>query len=168
MKKGFTFLELLVYIAVISIVVVSMSQLAWEAMGAGVKNSTLQEVHSNARYVSERILYQIRNANGLNAGSSTFGSSPGVLSLVQSAPNNPTIIDLSGGFIRLKLGASAAVNLNSNDTQVTNLVFTNYTSADGTTEHIGYEFTMRYDYSGSRSEYDETVTVRGSAEIRSN
>lgn len=167
-KKGFTFIELLVYIAVISVVLTSISQLAWNAIGAGVKNTTLQEVHANTRFISERIKYEIRNANGMNAGSSTFGSSPGVLSLVQSAPNNPTIIDLVGGNIRIKQGAAAAVNLNSNDTQITSLVFTNYTSADTLTQHIAFTFTIQSNSASARTEYDGTVTIRGSAEIRSN
>lgn len=167
-KSGFTFIELLIYIAVVALVMTSMMQLAWNAIGAGLKNSKLAEVHVNARYISERIKYEIRNANGINTGSSTFGSSPGVLSLSQTAPNDPTVIDLSGGNVRIKQGAGATVNLNASATQVTSLIFTNYTSADNLTKNVSFSLTIQSNYSGQRFEYKESVSLKGDAELRSN
>lgn len=167
-KSGFTFLELLIYIGIVTIVISSLVKFAWNVIGNGVKNSTQEEVYASARYISERIKYEIRNADGLNEGGSIFGSSSGILSLIQTAPNNPTIIDLSAGKVRIKLGAASAVNLNSNDTTVTNLTFTNYTSGDNKTKHIGFTVTIQTSSSSVRQEYSDSVTIRSSAEIRSN
>lgn len=167
-KSGFTFLELLIYVGIVTVVVSSLIKFAWNVIGSGVKNSTQEEVYAAARYVSERIKYEIRNSNGINTGSSTFGSSPGVLSLVQTAPNNPTVIDLSAGKVRIKLGAAATVDLNSNDTTVTSLIFTNYSSGDNKTKHVGFTLTIQSSSSSVRQEYSDSVTLRSSAEVRSN
>ena len=167
-NNGFTFLELIIYIAIITVVLSSLVRFAWSAIGNSVKSTTQQEVYASARYVSERIKYEIRNANGINEGSSTFDASPGVLSLVQTAPDNPTVIDLSAGEVRIKQGAAAAVNLNSTDTTVTSLVFTNYSSGDNKTKHIGFTMTITSNYGSVRQEYTDTVTLRSSAEVRSN
>lgn len=167
-KSGFTFLELIIYIAIVTVVLSSLVKFAWNIVGNSVKSNTEQEVYAAARYISERIKYEIRNANGINTGSSTFGISPGVLSLVQTAPNDPTIIDLSAGNVRIKLGAAAAVNLNPATTTVTSLIFTNYSSGDSKTKHIGFTMTIQSNYGSVRQEYTDTVTYQSSAEVRSN
>ena len=89
------------------------------------------------------------------------------LSLAQTAPNDPTIIDVSGGKARITQGAGSALNLNSTETTVTNLTFTNYTSGDGKTENVALALTVNSSLVGSH-EYTESVTVRSTAEVRSN
>lgn len=171
MKKfssGFTFLELLIYIAIVTVVLSSLVQFAWSVIGNGIKSNTEQEVYAAARYVSERIKYEIRNANGINTGTSVFGTNPGTLSLIQDAPNDPTIINVVGGKVQIKRGAATAVNLHSNDTIVTDLTFTNYTSVDNKTKHIAFTITIQSNYGSVRQEYQETISLRSSAEIRSN
>jgi hypothetical protein len=87
---------------------------------------------------------------------------------VTDAAKNPTIIDLSGGKVRIKLGAAATVDLNSADTTISSLVFTNYTSADNKAKHIGFTFTISDNLPATRQEYQETIDIRSSAELRSN
>lgn len=161
-------MELIIYIAIVTIVLSSLVQFAWNAIGSGVKSNTQQEVYATARYISERIKYEIRNSEGINTGSSVFDTNPGILSLIKNAPTNPTIFDVSGGNIRIKQGAASAVNLNSADTTVTNLIFTNYTSADNKTKHVGFTLTVESNYNSTRQEYNESITLRSSAEVRSN
>jgi hypothetical protein len=87
---------------------------------------------------------------------------------VSDGSKNPTIIDLSGGKVRIKWGAATAVNLNSDDTVVSGLTFTDYTSVDNKTKHIGFVFTISDNLSATRQEYQESVAFRSSAEMRSN
>lgn len=163
-EQGFTFIELILYMAIISIVMSALIPFAWNVIEGGVKSSSQQEVFSQARFVSERIKYEIRNANSINS------VSPTSISLAVSPPaNNPTIIDLSAGNIRIKLGGSPAVNLNSADTKITTLTFTDYSSLDNKTKHIRFIFTIDDNYPAIRSEYDvPSYTLEGSAEVRSN
>ncbi|MBI4038377.1 prepilin-type N-terminal cleavage/methylation domain-containing protein [Candidatus Daviesbacteria bacterium] len=163
-ERGFTFIEVILYVAIITIVMSALIPFAWSVIEGGVQSSSQQEVFSQARFVSERIKYEIRNANGINS------VSPTNISLAVSPPaNDPTIIDLAAGNIRIKLGAASAVNLNSTDTKITTLTFTNYSSADNKTKHIQFSFTIDDNYPSGRAEYDvPSYTLEGSAELRSN
>lgn len=161
---GFTLIEVILYTAIVSIFLTALIPFAWDVIGGGVKSSAQQEVSSQARFVSERIKYEIRNSTGINSVSATS------ISLSSSvAANNPTIIDLLGGNIRIKLGASSEVNLNSPDTKITSLTFTNYSSTENDTKHIQFTFTIDDNFASSRQEFDvPSYTVESSAEIRSN
>ena len=163
-QKGFTFIELILYVAIVTIVLGALIPFAWAVIGVGTKSSAEQEVYSQARYDSERIKYEIRSASGINSVAATS------ISLASSiSANNPTIIDLSGGKIRVKYGSGTAQNINSNDTTVTSLTFTTYTSTDNKTKHIGFNFTIDDNYGSSRQEYQvPAVTIESSAEVRSN
>lgn len=161
-KSGFTLIELILYVGIVSIVLTALIPFAWNLIEGGVKSSTDQEVYSQGRYASEAIKYEIRNANSL----SSFSSSS--ITLIDSSGNN-VIITSSAGKITLKRGAANAVNLNSNDTSVTGLIFTNYTSADNKTKNIQFTFTIDDAFASSRTDYQApAINIEGDGEIRSN
>lgn len=161
---GFTFIELILYISIVTIMLTAIIPFAWNIIGSSKKSSTEQEVNSAARYVSERIKYEIRNANSINSVNSPVNTID-----FNTSTNATTVIDLSGGKIRIKYGvAGTPVNLNSDDTNVTNLTFTDYTSTDNKTKHVGFTLTITSNYSGQRQEFKETITLRSSAEVRNN
>lgn len=162
-KGGFTFIELLLYMAIVTIVLSSLVPFAWNIIGAAAKSNTEEEVFSQSRYISERIKYEIRNASGINSVSATS------ISLANSvAAQNPTVIDLSGGNVRIKQGAGATTNLNSPDVAISSLTFTNNTSGDNKTKNITFVFTLNANYGTAGQEYIETTSIRSSAEVRSN
>lgn len=164
-SKGFTYVEFILYIAIVVIVLSALIPFAWNVIGGGVKSTTQQEVFSNAQYISERLKYEIRNAAGINSVSSTLIS----LS-VASVSANPTVIWLSGGDMYITQGTASAVRLNSQNTTVTNLAFTNFTSSDNKAKNIQFTFTIaaKYQGAGTRQEYNESTTMESDAELRSN
>jgi type II secretory pathway pseudopilin PulG len=173
MKKAFTLIEILLYIAIVTIVMSAFVLFAWNAVILGAKNNTQQELYAQGRFVSERILSEIRNANDINTGTSNFDvdfvtNSANQLSLVQDAPNNPTIFNVVSGVLMMKEGASAAIPLHSNTIQVTSLIFSNYSSGDGKTKNIGYILTFSSASTSQAQQYKGTITFDSSAEIRSN
>lgn len=160
--KGFTFIELLLYISVVTILLSALIPFAWNVIEGQVKVATEQEVYSQARYVAERIKQEIRNANSINSVAAASID-------LNTTNNTTTVIDLSGSKARIKYGvAGVPVNLNSDDTNISALSFTNYTSGDAKTKHIGFTFTINNNSSSIRQEYQETLDIRSSAEIRSN
>jgi type II secretory pathway pseudopilin PulG len=163
-QGGFTFIELLLYLAIVTIMMTALIPFAWNIIEAGVKNSTEQEVFSNARYISEQLKYQIRNASGINSVAATQ------ISLATSISNtNPTIIGLSGSNLTMKQGAASPINLNSQNASISALTFTNYTSGDNKTKNIQFTFTVSASYSASkRQEYNDSTAIESSAEVRSN
>lgn len=171
---GFTFIELILYITIVTIMLSAIIPFAWNVIEGGTKSSVEQEVFSQARYVSERLKYEIRSAAGINAGASNFdvnlaNNSLQKLQLAESSPVNTLDISVTtAGLVQLDPGNDVPYTINSSDTKVTNLIFTNYTSADNKTKHVGFTLTITSSYSGSRQEFKETITLRGSAEVRNN
>lgn len=163
-QKGFTLIELILYIAIVTIMMSALVPFTWGILGNSIKSSTEQEVYTQARYVSERIKQEIRNANGINSVNSPEGTID-----LNTTTNATTVIDLSGGKIRIKYGAAGTPNpLNSTDTTISALTFTNNTSVDSKTKNISFSFTIADNYSSTRQEYIETLNIQSSAEVRSN
>ncbi len=161
--KGFTFIELILYVAIVTIILSAIVPFAWNAVETGVKSAVAQEVNANARYISERIKYEIRNSIDINSVSATS------IELATSTPaTDPTVIDLSAGNIRIQQGAASAVNLNSANTVINSLTFTNYTSLDNKTIHIQFVMTAAASFAAARQEYQDSVVLESSAEVRSN
>jgi type II secretory pathway pseudopilin PulG len=163
-RWGFTFVELILYLAIVSIVIGAIVPFAFNIIGGGVKSSTQQEVFSSGRYISERIKYEIRNASAITT------VTPTSITLASTTPgSNPTVIDLNSGNIRIQQAGGKATNLNSANTTVSSLNFVNLTSSDSKTKHIQFSFTINANFGTSvRQEYQETMTVEGAAEVRSN
>lgn len=161
-KAGFTFIELILYIAIVTIMLSALVPFAWNIIGTGAKSNTEQEVFSQARFISERIKYEIRNATGINAGSTT----PTSLSLITATGS--TVISLVGGNIQIQQGAGPATILNSPDVTMSSLTFTNNSSADNKTKNISFLFKLDAKYGSTRQEFVETTTIRSSAEVRTN
>lgn len=163
-QQGFTLIELILYVAIVTIMLSALTPMALNVIKGGVQSSTQQELYSQARYVSERIKYEIRNANGINSLTAT------AISLAKTdAAVNPTVIFLTSGKITITQGVSAAVNLNSNDTTITSITFTDYTSSNNKTKNIGFVFTIDDAYGSSQTEFQApALTIQSSGEVRSN
>lgn len=161
-NKGFTFIELILYVSIVTIMLTAIVPFGWSTVTSGVKSSVQQEVYTQARFVSEKLKQEIRQASGITI------VNPNSISLTNFSPDTTTVIDLISQKVRINKNGTVAVNLNSDDTNVTSLVFTNFSSLDQKTKHIGFTFTIASNYSGQRQEYNETVTLQGSAEVRSN
>jgi hypothetical protein len=160
-ERGLTFIEIILYVTLVTIIISALIPFAWSVINTGTKSRYEQEVFSQARYVSERIKYEIRNANGINSVTAT--------SLDLNTSVNPnTIIDLSGGKIRIKYGgAGTPVNLNANNTAITSLTFTNHTSADNKTRNIQYSFIIDDLGTSNRQEFSVApITIEGAAELQ--
>lgn len=166
-EKGFTLIEMILYVAIIAIFVTSLTSFAWDAIYARVKSYTHQEVNQNLRLASKRILLEIRNASGINEP-----VGPSSLSLAMNDINrNPTVIDVSGGRLRVGWGSSgpcpvsSPCNLTSNLVNITNLTFTDLSVLP---DSINIKFSLTVQSTGDRQEYQKTETYESSAELRSN
>lgn len=162
-NKGFTFIEAILYVSIVSIILSALIPFAWSIIETGSQSSIKQEISSNARYISEEIKYQIRNASGINSVSSSSISLSETNSTI-----NPTIIAWTAPNVTIKQGTGSTVQLNSNDTNISSFTFTNNTSADNATKNISFVFTAQQAYTGARQDFKSSITVQSSAELRSN
>lgn len=142
--KGFTLIETMIYLVIISSFLATVVFFGVKIVESSDRARVQSEVQQNLRVGMERMVREIRTADNLNAGSSIFGSSPGILSITHdTAGNDPTIFDLSGGALRITQGLNGPYNLTSDDVTVTNLVFTNL-SRGTRTEIVRIEMTVEY------------------------
>lgn len=95
-KKGFTLIELIIYIAILSVVLVLITDFAWNILYGDVKSQTVRETQQNARFAMEKITRAIR------------------------AGQNPAIIFIVNNGILYQSG----VALTTERVKVTNLNFT--------------------------------------------
>lgn len=156
--------EAVLYIAIVSMVLVAVSTLGWTVVNNGAKSRSQEEVIGTARFLSERIGYEIRRASGIT----TVGTSS--ISLTNYAPDTTTVIslDASSGKVRINKNGTGDVDLNSNDTRVQTLTFVDYRSVDNKTKNIGFTITVNTAYSGGSQLFKATTTIRSSAEVRAN
>ena len=165
-QLGFTFIEVILYVGLVTVIMSSIIPYAWNIIQGGVKSAYQEEVNSNARYVSERIKYKIRNSFGINSLTSTQ------ISLCENSGScltNPTIITYATPNITISESGAATVNLNSDKVRITSFAFTNNTSGDNKTKNITFAMTITTSYQGTRKEYIYTIdNIRSSAEVRSN
>jgi prepilin-type N-terminal cleavage/methylation domain-containing protein len=158
MKKGFTLIELLLYVLIIGVVMSAMLPMALSMADNGAKSRVQEEVASTARNVMEKIKYKIRNAKDISAISANS------LTLTNYSGAN-TVFGLTAGKVTINEGST--INLNSDDTNVTALTFTDFRSGDLKTKNIQVQMTMQASFSATvREEFNKTVQLQTSAELR--
>ena len=158
MKKGFTLVEILIYIAILGLVLASITGFFLNTISANLKENSYQEVQQNGRFVMTKITQETKKAIGIN--SPVPGSYGNSLSLVMSDSNlNPTVFDLNNGKLRIAQGSSAPVDLTTDQVLVTNLQFTNLSYA-GTPGTIRTEMTIEYLNPANKSEYQASLDLK--------
>lgn len=162
--KGTSFIELVIYMAIAIIMIGSIASFVISNKKMGDANRVIAEVELQGADVMQIITQSIRNSESVN--SPLAGSSGSSISLVtDTSGNNPTVFDLSDGKIRIKKGSNAAIELNSNQVQISNLNFQNL-SDTGAPDSIRVSFDINYLNPGDKPELNYQKTYHGSASLR--
>lgn len=165
--RGFTLIEMLIYIAIIGGIVASFVSFTFSVSNSRNKAYVIQEVQANTREAMEIITQKIRSASGVNAGSSIFDVDPGYLSLTMTSSSlNPTTIGLNhdNGVVEIKEGVNASTTIMADETKTTSLIFTNLT--DGSRENIEISITAQYDNPSNDPNFAYSQSLRTSASVR--
>ena len=165
-QKGFTLIELILYIALISIFISGAVLFGWDIIYSQVRSSTQQELQQNMRLAAKRISYEIRNASEIGTISATD-----ICLYSNISERNPTRFYLSGGQIRVAWGGgNPSCNnmtndqpLTSSDLTATSLSFTDLSSAPES-QHAAFSFAL--EASSTLQEWQESQTYASSVEIR--
>ncbi|MBT4277762.1 hypothetical protein HOD96_03410 [Candidatus Falkowbacteria bacterium] len=163
-SNAFTLIELILYIGIASILLVTISSFLFILLESRVKNQTIAEVEQQGIQAMQIITQTIRDAEGVN--SPTQGTSGSTLSLdVITAGNDPTVFDLSSNTLQITEGSGGAVSITNSRIIVSDLTFRNlsYSNAQGA---IKIEFTLTHINPEGRQEYGYSKTFYGSASIR--
>jgi len=163
-KKGFTLIELVLYVGVTSIMLLVIVVFLANLLQSRIKNQTIAEVEQQGIQVMQIITQTTRNAENITAP--LIGTSASSLTLdVLAGANDPTVFDLFEGTVRIAEGNSSAVSLTNSRVVVSNLIFQNLSRAD-TSGIIRIQFTLTHINPENRNEYNYQKIFIGSATLR--
>jgi len=164
MKKGFTLVEMLLYLAILSVVVLAFSSFLSLSYTSRVKAAVIAEVEQQGSQTMSLITQNIRNSVSVTAPSA--GVSASSLTLTEyTGSNSPTIFDQSVNTLRITEGVTAAVNLTSNRVIVSNLSFRNL-SRPSTPGAVQVKFTLTHINPSNRGEYIYSKNFTSTASLR--
>ncbi len=124
-RKGTTYIELLVYIAVLTIFMSGMVMYTLIGQKQRLYSNAIQELSYNIRFINNKLNYEIGSASSVSV------DSPNQITLTydlsEDSYRNPTIIRLNGGVLEIGIGTDT--NRPCNTTNFCNLS-TNLVSVD--------------------------------------
>ena len=137
---GFTLIETIIYIAIIILVLSSLTSFSSNISNNREKIYVLETVHDNARVIMEEVNKKVHFAS--DVVSPAPGASSTVL-VVSTPAGNITFSLNEEGSLKMKPDSVATSTVNSKKTVVSNLVFTNL-AAPGRRDSIKTEFDIAY------------------------
>ncbi|HEX6258528.1 MAG TPA: prepilin-type N-terminal cleavage/methylation domain-containing protein [Candidatus Saccharimonadales bacterium] len=163
-QSGYTLIELLLYITILSSLLLAVSSFFTATASMRVRNQAENDVTAQASAIMERITFTIRNADSITAP--TTGATGAQLNLVvPTAGLSPTIFELNGPVLQIREGTGAAVALSSPSVTVSNLQFKNVTKA-GTAGSVQVTFTVSKVNAGNREEFNFQRTFTATGTLR--
>lgn len=137
-KKGFSLIEVLVYIAV-TVLIAGACVTTYLSLDATLIRNRTERILAHSASVSlERMVRNIRGAESINNAGSTFGTSPGALELVSGTTT--TKFSISGDNLVVAVNGGTPGPLTSEEVIVRDLVFTRFTGA--VTDMIRVQLTL--------------------------
>jgi len=164
MKKGFTLIEMLLYLAILSVVVLALSSFLLLSYTSRVKGGVIAEVEQQGSQTMSIIAQNIRNAQSITAPIAGISSNSLTLTEFTGAVS-PSIFDQSGNTLRITEGAAIPINITSNRVIVSSLNFQNL-SRPNTPGIVQIKFTLTHVNPDNRGEYIYSKSFTSTASLR--
>jgi prepilin-type N-terminal cleavage/methylation domain-containing protein len=140
--QGFTLIEVLLYVAIVSIIFGGILAFMEIVFNVRTKQQAVAKVESSGNLIISTLTQNIRNAKSITlpAASSTSQS----LNLVMKDGGiSPVVVALSEGAIRISERGMSTTTLASQNVTALNLIFTNL-SRSNTPGSLRFEFWLRH------------------------
>lgn len=157
--RGFTLIEFILYIALVSIFITGAIRFSWDVIYGREKAYTQQVVEQNARAVLTRISYEIRRAKAINSLTAS--------TVVLENGTNDTTISLNAGVIEITSEGAGPYALTSNQVTVTALSFTNLSSSNKNSQNIFISLTVKQGQGGVTKALTAETTMTATVELNS-
>lgn len=144
--KGFSLVEMLVYIALIMIVASVMMKYVVSLSQIRAKAEAIQETEYQAKVIIDTLDQAFRNAEVVLTGSSVFDSDPGTLALdMVDVAVDPTVFSLTtdNGQLQMNEAGGGETVLTSSDILITDFTVIDLTSSEDVAV-IMIQFTLQY------------------------
>lgn len=165
-SRGFGLVEMILYVAICSVLLLSLSSLYFFLLTSRIKSQIITEVEQQGQQIIQLITYTTRNARTIDIPS--IGVTGTSLSLtVQNGMLSPTIFDVSAsGTMRIQEGSGPQISLTNSHVSVGSPLFQNVSSASSSDRMLRFSFTIRSNNISGRNEYEYTKSFTGSASLR--
>lgn len=165
LQKGFTLVEMILYVALCSLLLVSISTLLSSLLSARVRSQAINEVNQQGFQVMHLMTSTIRNGRSIQTPS--IGATSSLLSVtVVNSIASPTIFNIASGTLRIQEGSGVSVALTNSRVSASALQFQNVSSASTTEKIVKLTFVLSSNNISGRSEYSFSKTFTGSATLR--
>lgn len=163
LSRGVSLLELLIYIALLSVILLVISSAFISISKTGGSVDARTEVNSNARFASNKMIQDIKSASAVSVPT-TVGATGSTLEITVSG--DTILYDVSGGQLRRKVNAGTPEPITSNLITVSAPVFTrleNYNTVfQATTTTININMTITHSNTGSDYNYSSVINTTAS------
>jgi type II secretory pathway pseudopilin PulG len=156
---GFTLVELLLYLGLVSIFLVLMSGIFFSTLEVETRTYNMTDITTDGQFIINRLNYDVMRATEIVLPTDP-GDTATVLQLLIDGENY--IFDVDNGILEVT-NSNGTFALNSNDIQVTNISFTRLGNLSGRNSiDINLELTtVAEETSGPRSEiFNTTISLR--------
>jgi type II secretory pathway pseudopilin PulG len=167
---GFTLIELIVYVATISVVIGAVVVFAVWATRLGAKIKINYAVSNNARRAMETMVYEIKKSYSVYTPTCVFDNPLGQLSLEQIATSTPgettTFVDFfrCGNSLCFKKETSTTPQaLTNSQVKISNLTFTHLINASSSSIQINLG--MESSIPNPDPSYDSTINLTSTATL---
>ncbi len=163
--KGFSLVEMLFYIAILSIALLAVTETLLAVTRSYGTLRSAQRIEQDAASSLDRMTREIRDASAITDSGSTFDANPGELLLsTTDASSTPRTVDfyLSNGQLMLKENGSVSGGLTGVKTTVANLVFRKITTARSKGVKIELTLTSGTGMNAKTESFYSTAVLRDS------
>jgi len=162
-NKGFTLVELVLYIGLLSILIMIMSQMFIAIMKVKLESSSTSAVQKDGTYITTRLAYDIRRADQILSPLVGSSDSSLLLDVVDGAEHRTYTFASSSGTLTISDGISTET-LHGGDSQVTQFRVTrvgNSSTVANAKDTIDIVLTVSsiYSLSGGPDELTYRITV---------
>lgn len=166
-NKGFTLMEILVYVAVLAIIISAISSFLLWAIDSNTKTRVMRETLDNARRAMEIMIYEIKEAKSIYTPTTT--STQLSLETTHYVPEGEkkTYIDfyLCQSRLCLKKESQDPIALTSDKVEIKNLSFTQVATTS-TNPSIEINLAIKYKSPSNQPEYQAAVNLSSTASLR--
>lgn len=156
MKKGFTLIEVIIYLALFGILMGGVAAAVYAIVEGGGRSQNKILIQEEGNFLLEKLDWALSGAASLSAT-----SSPPSLSITKySYSFSPLVFDISGNEVRLKQGGGGENDLNSNNVSAKNLNFQDIPASNGRPEGVLITFSLTGLTSGGATESQEFEMTR--------
>lgn len=163
-RPGFTLVELLIYVAVFSVLVGGLATFVTSMQAARLRSQTVFEVQDQGENALRMMTQAVRNGTAITTPA--VGANGATLSLTTpDGATSPTTFSLSNGVLQISEGAGGPIALTNNQVTISQLIVTNV-SHPSTPGVVQIQFTVTSVKPASPGGSLYAKTYYGSAAIR--